>query len=94
MMEKPDCYRCIYREELPHSAHSKCNHPAFKELVNSPMGEIIGLMGKRMGTMQAKVSTLKVEGDERGIKKGWFNHPFNFDPVWLVSCEGFKEKEE
>jgi len=35
----------------------------------------------------------KVTGHAHGIKSGWFFHPFNFDPVWLVSCTGFKEKE-
>jgi len=36
----------------------------------------------------------KVEGDEHGIKSGWFFWPFNFDPRWLLSCDGFKEKED
>ena len=30
-----------------------------------------------------------VTGDAHGIRKGWFMHPFNFDPVWLTSCDGF-----
>ena len=34
----------------------------------------------------------KVTGDEYGIRKGWFFWPFNFDPVWLNSCDGFKSK--
>lgn len=39
------------------------------------------------------VNSLKVEGHERGIRGGWFHHPYNFDPVWLVSCDGFNAKE-
>jgi hypothetical protein len=35
----------------------------------------------------------KVVGHEIGKKKGWFFWPFNFDPVWLVSCDGFEPKE-
>lgn len=34
-----------------------------------------------------------VEGDNYGRRSGWFSHPYNFDPVWLVSCNGFKKKE-
>lgn len=34
-----------------------------------------------------------VVGHSRGIQGGWFNHPWNFDPTWLVSCDGFKEKK-
>jgi len=34
-----------------------------------------------------------VVGDKHGKRKGWFLWPINFDPVWLVSCDGFKAKE-
>jgi hypothetical protein len=36
---------------------------------------------------------LSVYGNPHGIKNGWFAWPFNFDPVWLESCNGFEEKE-
>ena len=34
-----------------------------------------------------------VKGAAHGIKKGWFNFPFNFDPVWLENCDGFEKIE-
>lgn len=34
----------------------------------------------------------KVVGNAHGIRKGWFFHPINFDPVWLVSCTGYEAK--
>ena len=37
---------------------------------------------------------IKVEGAEHGKKMGWFAWPYNFDPVWLDSCNGFKSIEE
>jgi hypothetical protein len=33
----------------------------------------------------------KVVGDLHGISKGWFRWPFNFDPTWLISCDGFSD---
>jgi len=36
-------------------------------------------------------SKANVEGDNYGIRSGWFMHPWNFDPVWLVSCDGFQK---
>ena len=30
-----------------------------------------------------------VTGASHGIKHGWFFWPANFDPTWLVSCDGF-----
>ena len=36
---------------------------------------------------------LLMEGDDHGIKNGWFQYPYNFDPCWkLVPCANFKEK--
>jgi len=34
----------------------------------------------------------KVVGDKYGRWHGWFSWPFNFDPIWLISCSGFKKK--
>ena len=34
-----------------------------------------------------------VEGHPFGVKNGWFSWPHNFDPVWLLSCNGFEGKE-
>lgn len=31
-----------------------------------------------------------VTGNPHGLRKGWFNWPFNFDPTWLTSCDGFE----
>ena len=35
----------------------------------------------------------KPEGDEWGIKNGWYNFPWNYDPVWMKNeCQKFKAK--
>ena len=34
-----------------------------------------------------------VVGHETGIRRGWFTWPVNFDPAWLISCNGFEAKE-
>lgn len=33
-----------------------------------------------------------VEGHSHGIKMGWFYYPYNFDPVWLIKCDGFEKR--
>ena len=33
-----------------------------------------------------------VAGTTLGITKGWFDWPYNFDPVWLISCDGFEQR--
>jgi hypothetical protein len=37
-------------------------------------------------------SNAKVAANPHGIKMGWFMWPWNFDPVWLTSCNGYKRR--
>ena len=43
--------------------------------------------------MGQPATNLNIEGNEHGIRSGWFNWPFNFDPIWLENCDGFEDKE-
>lgn len=36
---------------------------------------------------------LNIQAKPHGIAMGWFTWPADFDPVWLVNCDGFAEKE-
>lgn len=88
---KPNCYKCKYRGKVPGSAHSRCHHPANEAVLgNSMLGLAMALSGGR--APQAHVEGLTVVGHELGHRGGWFAHPHNFDPVWLVSCNGFEAK--
>lgn len=88
---KPDCYACRYRRPIPGDAHSSCAHPSVSATLDSPVGKLLTLMGKGAGTVSVQ-NGLAV-GNAHGIEHGWFNWPFNYDPVWLVACGGFKEGE-
>ena len=92
---RPNCYDCKYRGTVPGSCHSSCRHPAFAAAHSDPLGNLMGIFAGvgRVPPIQAKSKEITVEGNPRGIKSGWFNHPYNFDPVWLVKCTGFKKKE-
>jgi len=43
--------------------------------------------------ISCKNLSARVEGDEWGIKNGWFLWPFNFDPAWLKDCSGYIPNE-
>jgi len=47
----------------------------------------------RVQLMNASSEELNIKADPHGIKNGWFNFPWNFDPVWLLYCDGFEPKE-
>ena len=40
-----------------------------------------------------KRSDVEVKGNTYGISKGWFSWPWDFDPTWLESCDGFTSEE-
>lgn len=40
------------------------------------------------------INNLAVKGDAHGIRSGWFMWPANFDPTWLLTCNGFTAKKE
>lgn len=82
-MEKPDCYRCKYRGDVPGDAHSCCRYP----------GNETGLFDMFAQSNKENAVKLNIKGVSHGIRMGWFMWPVNFDPTWLVNCDGFTEKE-
>jgi len=32
---------------------------------------------------------ITVQGHPHGVESGWFHWPHNFDPTWLVDCNGW-----
>ena len=80
-MDKPDCYQCKYRRPVPGDAHSRCVHPE----VDNIQSVLIFL--------SSGYSPIGVTGDQYGVESGWFAWPINFDPVWLKTCDGFKERD-
>lgn len=91
---KPNCYECKYRGGVSGSAHSCCQHPANGGVMEDSFFGAMAILASvgRADPVQADTG-LNVKGNPHGIKNGWFNWPFNFDPVWLESCDGFTGKE-
>jgi len=96
-MERPNCYECKFRGSVPGDAHSSCNHPTNQNELENPMGKTLSIFASvgRMPTIMAPeaAKSLGVTGDPHGIRMGWFNWPYNFDPTWLKTCNGFESKE-
>lgn len=92
MGEKPDCYKCEHRRKLVSNAHSKCVHPLTGKGSRNEIRDLISSIGTIPISEKAVIS-LDVKAHSRGVEMGWFAWPVNFDPVWLLSCSGFEEKE-
>uniref|UniRef100_A0A6H1ZVD5 Uncharacterized protein n=1 Tax=viral metagenome TaxID=1070528 RepID=A0A6H1ZVD5_9ZZZZ len=87
---KPDCYQCKWRRPLAGSAHSSCAHPNYAPAANDSLAQAMAIFASvgRTAPQQADCK-LNVKGNPRGIRMGWFNWPWSFDPTWLISCDGF-----
>lgn len=93
---KPNCYECTHRRNLAGDAHSRCEHPVTRK-GNAPMAEMLAIfagVGRSAPCINVVAAVeLNIKADPHGIRKGWFNWPYNFDPHWLVNCNGFIPKE-
>jgi len=95
MDTKPNCYECLYRGEVPGSAHSYCNHPSLKKQLDNPLGQMMAIfasVGRASPVQGTDNGAIVVTAHPVGVQRGWFNHPWNFDPTWLLTCTGFKSK--
>jgi len=93
----PNCRKCIHRRCIPGDAHSRCAHPVLPDDVKDPFNEIMAIfasVGRSAPMVHAAALELGITAKEAGIRKGWFNWPWNFDPVWLVSCNGFDPRSK
>ena len=88
MSKKPNCYKCKYRGTIPGDAHTRCCHSSVN-VDSNPFAAIDDMM---MGKANDAREKLNITGDSNGVRHGWFMWPANFDPVWLLTCDGFAEK--
>lgn len=93
-MEKPDCYKCVYRRDAVGSAHSQCIHPANAKINNDPLAQVFAILGSVGRGPGLNVRALNIKGDPHGIRMGWFQWPVSYDPVWLLRCDGFEATNE
>ena len=73
---KHDCYTCLHRGTLPGDAHSECTE---------------GLKQCLSGLSKSEV-TIRVSLNPHGVRNGWAMWPFNFDPIWIDSCNSYVNK--
>ena len=92
-----NCYECKHRGRIPGDAHSCCKHPDLNGATNDPFASMMAMFAGRteqqVAVMKATSEKFQIKANITGIKRGWFNWPWNFDPVWLENCNAFEPKE-
>ena len=81
---KPDCYKCKYRGSVPGDTHSCCMYPGNNTDLFAffEQGNFVNMV------------KLNIKAEGHGVRMGWFFWPINFDPIWLINCDGFTPKEQ
>ena len=90
MDDKPNCYACKHRGTIPGDCHSCCRHPdgiGDEDSFAAFMRTAGGLLGGNEGAKK-----LNITAHAHGVRAGWFFWPSNFDPTWLLTCDGFEDK--
>lgn len=90
------CYNCKHRRNIPGDAHSTCRHPLLKGIYADPIGELLIFSKEAILEMIAIgiVHFNHTRVSQHGMQKGWFNWPFNFDPIWADNCSKHEYKNE
>ena len=88
---KKKCRDCIHMRTIPGNAHIRCAHPSIKTK-NEGFAGIMGLLGGGLPVEAPK--ELNIKANPTGIAGGWFMFPLNFDPTWLLNCDGFTKGQE
>ena len=77
-----------------HTERALCYECTYRrELPFSCHSKCVHPLIKEKGPIKAS-DLLGIRAESHGIRNGWFRWPYDFDPIWLISCDGFKEKEE
>ena len=89
-MNRPNCFHCVHRRPVPGDAHSECVHPKTQNTGDMFLG-IAAMLG-RIKADEAPLGAreLGITAEPHGIRMGWFCWPYNFDPTWLRTCNGFE----
>jgi len=92
------CWDCKYVGSIPGNAHKCCKHPDLNGATKDPIAGLMAILAS-VGRaspqidIQAVSDKFQIQANYHGIKRGWFNWPWNFDPTWLENCNAFKEKK-
>ena len=88
-----DCWTCKYMRTIPGDAHIACMHPSLKAAHDEPMNELMAIFASvhRVQPFAQASKALNIVCNPHGFRSGWFNFPWNFDPVWLENCDGYEK---
>lgn len=94
--QSPNCYGCKHRISAIGSCHSQCMHPKSGNTEGNDLfgADLVSLVLIAHGLLPVAALDMQVTAVQHGVVNGWCSWPYNFDPVWLRSCNGFEPIEQ
>lgn len=86
--------KCKWQGRLVWSTHIRCMHPLVSESLYRVARVFLLEPGNYHHAIRGLMRQMGVTVNEAGVRNGWCNWPFDFDPVWLDSCKMFEPAEE
>jgi len=85
------CYKCQYRGTIENSRHSKCQHPEAEKIMQS--SGLLDILFEHLVMERTipRLTQIIVKFADQGLEGGYVHFPMNFDPIWLESCNCYKE---
>lgn len=89
---KHNCYNCKFKENIPGDYHIACKYPGRE---HDALSMLIGFITEEEFTSAITGAVhFKIRLNPHGVKNGWCNWPFNFDPIWVDECQRYTPVEE
>lgn len=81
------CGNCRFQDNTLSSAHIKC------DVLGDDLASLMAVV--HPPTIQVGNAKMRlVQGKQAGMERGWFTWPMEFDPIWLLWCFLYEDKED
>jgi len=83
-----NCYQCVYATTNPGTTHLRCRHPLVQQ--NLQLTDFTAMLqGKIPNNLIQLRKRMGIRLDPRGVQNGWADWPFQFDPLWVLTCDKY-----
>lgn len=92
-----NCHKCKHHGTNPGTHHLRCRHPKVgaSEVTDNPLAKAFAILAgvDRCGPTVDPYTAISmgITINEHGFRKGWANWPWNFDPIWINTCNCYEE---
>lgn len=95
-----NCHKCKHHDTNLGTYHLICKHPkvGLSDSADNPLANVLAIFASvHRCPPQVDADTAISMGitiSEHGLRNGWANWPWNFDPIWIKTCNCYEDQKE